>query len=300
MDLHYLEIFNTVATFESYKKASAVLHISQPALSVQIKRLESQIGLKLFDKRGNKVYLSENGIMLFSYTKKIFRIVSDLEDAISDTQGYVGGTLNLGGSNTPGSYVLPELIGAYKKQYPKVIMNLSIGNTADIAHYINNGTLDVAINGGTCNYNEHIYVEELFSDKLILVASPQSSYCDIHKITASKLKDMSFVVHKTDSQLYSFYDKFIHQMDIPENVIMSLGNIDAIKKAVAANIGVSLIPYSAVKFELQFGILRQLNLPDLKLRYPYSLIYNKSKPLSAASKKYIEFTRKYIGDYANN
>ena len=73
MDLHYLEIFNTIATFESYKKASAVLHISQPALSVQIKRLESQIGLKLFDKKGNKVYLNESGIMLFSYTKKIFR-----------------------------------------------------------------------------------------------------------------------------------------------------------------------------------------------------------------------------------
>ena len=299
MDLHYLEIFNTIATFESYKKASAVLHISQPALSVQIKRLESQIGLKLFDKKGNKVYLSENGIMLFSYTKKIFRIISDLEDAISDTQGYVGGTLNLGGSNTPGSYILPEIIGAFKKQYPKVILNLSIGNTADISHYIHNGTLDIAINGGTCNYNEHIYVEELLSDRLVLVASPKSPYCSLEKITTSKLRDMSFVVHKTDSQLYSFYDKFLQQMGIPENVVMSLGNIDAIKKAVAANLGVSLIPYCAVKFELQFGILQQLNVPNLNIKYPYSLIYNKNKTLSAASKKFIDFIKDSIDDYAN-
>ena len=74
MDLHYLEIFNTVAQYESYKKASDILHISQPALSVQIKKLEGQIGLKLFDKIGNRVYLSENGIMLQEYTRRIFGI----------------------------------------------------------------------------------------------------------------------------------------------------------------------------------------------------------------------------------
>ena len=88
-------------------------------------------------------------------------------------------------------------------------------------------------------------------------------------------------------------------MGIPENVVMSLGNIDAIKKAVAANLGVSLIPYCAVKFELQFGILQQLNVPNLNIKYPYSLIYNKNKTLSAASKKFIDFIKDSIDDYAN-
>ena len=82
MDLHYLEIFNTVAQYESYKKASDILHISQPALSVQIKKLEGQIGLKLFDKIGNRVHLSENGIILQEYTKRIFGIIDELENTI--------------------------------------------------------------------------------------------------------------------------------------------------------------------------------------------------------------------------
>jgi len=294
MDLHYLKIFDTIAQYESYKKASDILHISQPALSIQIKKLESQIGLKLFDKIGNKVQLNENGIMLHEYTKRIFSIVEELENTISDTQNYIGGTLNIGGSNTPGSYILPEIIGEFKKFYPNTKFNIHIGNTSEISHLISNGTLDIAINGGNCFYSDHIYVEKLFADKLVLVASPQNPYCDQENLSIEDLENMSFVVHKTDSQLYSYYMNFIELLNIPENINMYLGNIDAIKRAVSSNLGISLMPYVAVKFELQFGLLKMLNFSQHQLNYPYSLIYNKNKALSATSKKFIEFVRKNI------
>ena len=297
MDLHYLEIFHTVATYESYKKASEVLYISQPALSVQIKKLEAQIGLKLFDKIGNKVYLSDNGIMLYEYTKKIFKVVNDLEDAISNTQNFIGGTLRIGGSNTPGSYILPEIIGEFQKNYPNTMINLDIGNTTDISHLVNNGTLDIAVNGGSCLYSEHIFVEELLCDKLIIVASPKNPYCNRKVITKEQLEKMSFVVHKTDSQLYAYYDKFVNNIGMDVNINMSLGNIDAIKKAVAANLGITLIPYVAVKFELQYGILKQLNVPFIDLTYPYNLIYNKNKSLSVTSKKFIQLLKERINSY---
>jgi len=289
MDLHYLEIFNTVAQYESYKKASDILHISQPALSVQIKKLEGQIGLKLFDKIGNRVHLSENGIILQEYTKKIFSIIDELENTISNTQNFIGGTLNIGGSNTPGSYILPEVIGEFKKLYPRIKFNLHIGNTAEISHLINNGTLDIAINGGNCIYSDYVYVEKLFTDKLVIVASPQNPYCNHKMISVNDLKKMSFVVHKTDSQLYTYYKNFIDELNIPESINMYLGNIDAIKKAVSSNLGISLIPYVAVKFELQFGLLKILNISEYQPDYPYSLIYNKNKALSATSKKFVEF-----------
>lgn len=300
MDLHYLEIFNTIAEYQSYKKASDILHISQPALSIQIKKLEGQIGLKLFDKIGNKIYLSENGIMLQEYTKKIFDIIDELENTISDTQNFIGGTLNIGGSNTPGSYLLPEVIGEFKKLYPGIKFNLHIGNTAEISHLINNGTLDIAINGGSCYYNDYIYVEKLFSDKLVIVASPQNPYCSHGIINENELKKMSFVVHKTDSQLYTYYKNYIDELNIPENINMYLGNIDAIKRAVSANLGVSLIPYVAVKFELQFGLLKVLNISGHQFSYPYSLIYNKNKALSATTKKFIEFVRLSMQNYNSN
>ena len=126
MDLHYLEIFNAIAKYLSFKKASEVLHISQPALSIQIKKLESQIDMKLFYKTGNKTYLSESGLILYEYTKKIFSLVEEMENRISKQSEYIGGTINLGGSYTPGTYILPMAIGEMKKQYPSVTVNLHI------------------------------------------------------------------------------------------------------------------------------------------------------------------------------
>lgn len=288
MDLHYLEIFNTVAKNESYKKASDILHISQPALSIQIKKLEEQIGLKLFNKIGNKVHLSENGLMLYEYTKKIFSIISDLENNISDKKNFIDGTLNIGGSNTPGSYLLPEIIGGFKKTYPQININLHIANTTEIAHLINNGTLDFAVNGGNSTYSNYIYVKKLFEEKLVFVASPENRLVNKKIITVEDLKSTGFVVHKTDSQLYTYYKNFIKEFNLDENVSMYLGNNEAIKKAVCSNLGISLIPYATVKFELKYGLLKVLNFPDYHVNYPYSLIYNKNKSLSYTSKKFIE------------
>lgn len=297
MDLHYLELFNTVAQYESYKKASEILHISQPALSIQIKKLEEQIGLKLFNKIGNRIFLNENGVMLQEYTNRIFDIIHELENRISITQNFIGGTLNVGGSNTPGSYILPYIIGEFNKQYPNLKFNLHIGNTSDISHLITNGTIDIALNGGNCFYHNNIYVEKLFDDQLVIVASPQNPYCSHKVVVVEDLREMNFIVHKTDSQLYSYYVDFIRDINIPEKITMCLGNIDAIKRAVSSNLGVSLIPYVAVKFELQFGLLKLLNLPVQTPCYPYSLIYNKNKSLSPTSKKFIELVRSCINNY---
>lgn len=297
MDLHYLEIFDVVARYESYKKASDILHISQPALSVQIKKLESQIGLKLFDKIGNRIRLSENGVMLKEYTQRIFRIVNELENTLSDSQNNIEGTLNIGGSNTPGSYILPEMIGEFKATYPNTRINLHIGNTSEICTLINNGTLDIALNGGNCNYNEHTSVEKLFNDRLLLVCSYKNPYANCEQLTHDDLCNLNFIVHKADSQLYSYYIKFIQELNLPENIVMCLGNIDAIKHAVNSNLGVSLMPYEAVKTELQNGQLKELNVHIPDFQYAYSLIYNRNKALTPASKRFLQCVRGYMKNY---
>lgn len=294
MDLHYLELFNTIAQYESYKKASDVLHISQPALSVQIKKLEGQIGLKLFDKIGNKVHLSENGLMLYDYTKKIFGILEDLNQNISDSQNLISGTLNIGGSNTPGTYMLPELIGEFKKRYPAIKVNLHIENTSEISMMISNGTLDLAINGGNCPYGDNIHVERIFNDQLIIVASPFSLAATKRNLSLSDLKELDFLVHKTDSQLFSYYDNFCNEMGIEENISMYLGNIEAIKRAVISNLGVSLIPLEAVKYELRFEMLTQLPILGYTDDYPYSLIYNNKKSMTATTRKFYEFLEEHF------
>lgn len=291
MDLHYLEIFNTVAKYTSFKKASEVLHISQPALSIQVKKLEAQTGLKLFYKIGNKIYLSDSGNMLYDYTKKIFTIIEEMENNITNLKEVIGGTINLGGSNTPGTYILPKVIGEMKKKYPSVIVNLHIADTSEITNLIENGTLDVAVNGGNCIYNSNIYVEKLFDDRLVMVASPDNKLCEKSTIDIEDLTDTSFIVHSTTSQLYTNFKKFTEEAGISENISMYLGSIDAIKYAIYADLGISIMPYYAVKFEIEMGLLKELNIKSKDFSYPYSLIYNKNKYLSTATLKFIEILK---------
>lgn len=288
MDLHYLEIFNTVAKYTSFKKASEILHISQPALSIQVKKLESQTGVKLFDKIGNKIYLSEAGNLLYSYTQKIFVIVEEMEHNISNHSQVIGGNINLGASNTPGAYFLPVIIGKMKKMYPEVTVNLHIADTSEITNLIENGTLDVAVNGGSCNYNDNIYFDKLFDDRLVIVASPDNPLSTLEEVSIEELKAANFIVHNSTSQLFTCYRNFIDVYKLPENISMHFGSIDAIKYALYANLGVSIMPYYSVKFEIQRGLLKELKINCDKISYSYSLIYNKNKYLTLTTKKFIE------------
>ncbi len=291
MDLHYLEIFHTVAKFSSYKKASEILHISQPALSIQIKKLEQQINTKLFYKVGNKILLSDCGNMLYLYTSRIFSTVEEMERNISNLSGYIGGTITFGGSNTPGTYILPEAIGRMKKLYPSVTINMHIANTSEITTLIENGTLDIAVNGGNCIYSSSTYVEKLFDDRLVVVASPMHKLSACQNISIEDLAEEDFIVHEKTSQLYTCYKIFIEENHLPKNISMYLGSIEAIKHAVQANLGISIIPYYAVKSEIEIGLLKELNTEACNYDYPYNLIYNKNKNNSITIQKFIEVLR---------
>ncbi|MDF2614023.1 MAG: transcriptional regulator, LysR family [Clostridia bacterium] len=292
MDVHYLKLFNIVAAHESYTKAAGLLHISQPALSIQIKKLEEELDLKLFDKVGNKVILNENGKILFNYTQKIFGMLDEAEAILVNKRKFIGGSINIGGSNTPGAYILPHIIGAFKKQYPFVKINLHISNTDDIGHLIEEGSLDFAVNGGDMVYNNNVYTEKLMEDKLVIVASSESSFSNKKYMEVSELQSMQFIVHENNSQLYRVVKKFIDEFELStKKIVMNFGHIDAIKQAVIANLGVSLIPLSAIQLELKMGLIKELRLNNKTLVYPYSLIYNKNKYLSPATLEMIKMVR---------
>ncbi|MCI2046986.1 MAG: LysR family transcriptional regulator [Faecalibacterium sp.] len=294
MELHYLEIFNTVARVQNYRKASDMLHISQPALSTEIKRLEDQLGLKLFDRTGNRLTLNQNGSMLQQYTTQIFGIMEDMKGAVENAKGFVGGTLNIGASNTPGTYLLPTVMAAFQKQYPDTRFNVTVAATEEISEMTRAGALDFAINGGKCQYSRCVCVEKLLDDRLVLAASPQNPLVQRGPLQPKDLQGAGFIVHKPNSQLYNYYIGLMQQCGLPEHVVMSLGNIDAIKNAVMAGVGIALVPEIAVRNEVCKGLLCLLDESFAGLEYPYSLIYNKNRAVSATALRFMEFSRSYL------
>lgn len=291
MDLHYLKIFNVMATEMSYSRAANVLFISQPAVSMQIKKFEDDLGIKLFEKIGRNLYLTENGKLLYEYTKKIFSLIDEAEIRLYTQTRSMTGNVDVGASNTPGTYIMPQILGEFKEMYPMVKTNLYIYNTYEIEQMILENKVDFAINGGDIRYGSQISVKKLVDDEVVHIASPSNKLAKLEYVSREDLKDVMYITHEKTSQLYKLVQTILDQMGLPLNVSMTLGNIEAIKQAVAADLGISAIPRSALRNELEFGVLKEIKIKDKSWKYPYNLIYYKNKQLSPASEKLMELVR---------
>lgn len=292
LDLHYLKLFHVVAQTENFTKASEILHMTQPALSIQIKKLEEGLALKLFNKNGNKIQLNANGTLLKAYTDQIFQLVDEVAQKLVDENQLIRGEINIGGSNTPGTYILPQIIGHFKAKYPDVKINLKIGTTEEITHLIHTGTIDIAINGGELIYGSIIGSRKLMEDDIILAAGKS---CALQgTVTKDDLEKVEFIVHSINSQLYKVMKDFFDTFQLSHESTMAFNSIDAIKQAVTAHLGLALIPSVALQLELEIGSIRQLNTGDKKWVYPYYLIWNKQRYLSPATKMFIAFIDDYF------
>lgn len=297
MDLHYLRLFHVAASEKNLTEAAHALYLTQPALSMQLKKFEKSLGIKLFDRVGNRNVLNDNGRLLHQYTQQIFALIEEANTALLESSDSISGNLIIGGSNTVGIYILPKMIGIFKKLYPKVNVSLHVGVTSEITRLVNENKLDFAINGGNVEYCGNIYAEKLAEERMVLCTAPDSDLANQLYIKAEDLANHNFISHERQSQLYQITDKIIKENQLPTEITMIFNNIDAIKQAVEADLGVSLIPYSAVRNELNIGLIREIFLGDLSWRYAQCLIYNKHRHQSPASLKMMEIVRSTIGQF---
>lgn len=291
MDLYYLKVFNLLAQELSFSRTADKLYISQPAVSIQIKKLEQSLGVKLFEKLGKNLYLTENGQVLFGYTTRIFSLVEEAENCLAGMTNSVRGSIQVGASNTPGTYILPRVLGEFKELFPDVTTNLHITSTYEVEKLILENKIDFAVNGGNIPYTDRISVEKLAEDEVVLVTSPNGILAEYEEIDGRQLENVRCVTHERNSMLYKVLEGIFHEIGLQADIVMTLGNIDAVKQAVSANLGISAIPKSAIRTELKHGLLLPIKIRGRSWTYPYNLIYHKSRFLPLAAEKLMELVR---------
>jgi DNA-binding transcriptional LysR family regulator len=298
MDLHYLWLFYKVAKHLSFSKAAEELLLSQPTISMQVKKLESELGINLFDRFGKNIYLSREGQFVFSYAEKIFDTVKELEDQLAIRKGKIIGNIHIGSSNTPGAYIIPHLIGVLKQDYPDINVHLHIGNTHEILNMIIKNEIDFAVIGGDYDYKKTFETKKLLDDSLIMIGSPRNPLTEKEYILTEDLKDQLFIAHEPDSNLFESTQNIIkNELRIPFNISMMLGNISAIKHAVAANLGISIVPLSSVKHDLENGMVKKISVKDKLWNYPFYLVYYRDKKFNLSSKLLIKTIEEKIRDF---
>jgi DNA-binding transcriptional LysR family regulator len=298
MDDHKLKVFCTVAETKSFSKASEIIHLTQPAVSLQIQALEEIYGTRLFDRSNNTVVLTRAGTLLYKYAREILALYSSAEKEIGEITGLVKGNLSVGASTTIANYLLPAVIVAFRKKYPKIRVNLQVGNTKAVVDFLNSGNIDIGLVEGDVQ-RQKIVNEKFLTDELVLIMSPAHTWAKRRDISISEITQEPFIIREEGSGTRQMIEKNLEKQGIsPQDLKISLilGSTESIRSAVEDGMGVSIISAWAAKKEARYGTLKIATFKDIKLLRDFSLIFPKGYIKSHTVEQFLEFLKIYPFD----
>ena len=288
LNFHQLRIFYTVARCKSFSKAADALHISQPAVSIQVQELEKSLGASLFHRRARGLQLTDVGETAYGYAHRIFSLSSEMEEAIQDIQGLRTGHLTLGASTTPGEYILPVAIGRFRQQYPGIKVKLEISNTRSIVNQILERELDLGMIGssleGTTNELE---VSTYVMDEIVLVTSPTHPLARQRKPSLAAVMEEGLVIREEGSATRQTAEECLAQLGVQPKISIELGSNQAVKLAAESGMGVGVISRFGIGAEVKSGLLQVLDLEEWHCTRPLTTVYLKGKRLSTAQRAFL-------------
>jgi DNA-binding transcriptional LysR family regulator len=290
MNLNHLAVFHAVAEEGSVSRGAERLCISQPAVSKQVRELEAALGVTLLDRLPRGVRLTEAGAILAGYARRLFAVEAEAERAIAELKGLTQGRLVVGASLTIGVYLLPEILGLYRKRHPGIVLELEIANTQVIQQKLLENALDVALTEGLAEA-DGLEAEVFRHDELVAVVPPDHPLLDEKRVTVSRFCDEPFLTREKGSGTREVVERALAEKGITVRSGMSLGSTEAIKRAVAAGLGVSIVSHLAVREELASGRLRVIALADLTLTRTLHLLRLHGKSESASVRACIALLR---------
>lgn len=290
-----LKIFCTVAETKSFTKAAKIVHLSQPAVSLQIQTLEEFFETKLFDKTEGAIRLTPAGKILYNNAKDILEHYSDVEKEINKITGMLKGGLTLGASTTLGNYILPNVIIEFKKAYPKVKIKMLVGNTQRIEDLLISGFVDFGfVEGKTSKRN--IVSEKILTDQLTLIVHTKHPLARKKTVSVLDLAREPLILREEGSATRKMIEDFFkaHGIGIQDLLIpLVMGSTESKKIAVEAGLGISFVSKWAARKEIEDGRLKNIIIRDEELQRSLSLIFTKKSRLSTASKEFILFVKNY-------
>jgi DNA-binding transcriptional LysR family regulator len=288
-----LKIFHTVARLLNFTKAADELHMTQPAVTFQIRQLEEQFNTRLFDRTHNKVSLTEVGKRVFTYAERILKLYEDMTLSVTEMTGDVSGAVSLGASTTIAEYVLPLLIGEFKKKFPEVMISLHESNTEEIVTMVENNSIDLGFVEGQIN-NKNLLAHECKMDQLVVIMPNDHPLCEMQQLHVDDFVAYPFISREHGSGTQETIRQYVEQNGDGEllNICFELSSPVAIKGAVEAGMGISIVSRATIIKELKLGSLWAVELSP-KLERPFSFVRQRYKFKSRAADQLLSFAQEF-------
>ncbi len=282
-----LQVFEAIARTGSFTAAAKELHLTQPTISVQVKKLTDIVGMPLFEVMGKKVHLTGVGKQLLKTSHAIFKELNDFEMTLSDIKGVKEGTLKLSGVTTV-EYFAPRILGGFSRKYPGIRVSLEVTNRSRVINRLQENLDDIYICGPV---KEEIGIEDtlFLQNPLVILAAPDHPLVGKKNIPIEALQDEQFLMREPGCGTYLALDKIVGERKIQFKHHMELGSNEAIKQAVMSGLGISLLSIYALTHELESGELAILDVVGFPYIDEWHVIYPKGKKLSIVAQAFYDY-----------
>ena len=287
LTLRQLKVFESVARQLSFSRAAEELYLTQPAVSMQIKQLEDNVGLPLFEQMGKKIYLTDAGNELYYYSRGISQQLADMELALDELKGLERGKLNISVVSTA-NYFAPHLLAKFCQRYSGVTVSLHVSNRETVLKQLADNLTDLAIMGRPPAHLD-IATQSFMENPLVVVAPPNHPLSAARQISVKRLEQETFLVREPGSGTRSAMERFFAAHRININRGMETDTNEAIKQAVQAGMGLAIMSLHTVELELETKRLKVLDVQDFPIMRHWHVVNRKNKRLSSAARAFREF-----------
>ncbi|MCL6453127.1 MAG: LysR family transcriptional regulator [Alicyclobacillus sp.] len=288
----HLRVFCVVAEHGSFTRAAAKLHMTQSAVSQQMKNLEEELGAVLFDRRNRRqVRLTESGQVVQSYARRILQLADEMHRRVEEVRQVVRGTLTIGASYTVGEYILPMVLAEFNDLYPEIEYQVEIDNTPAVVQGLVDHRLDVGLVESAVPHRSVLRVEGLAEDEMRLIVPPRHRLATAVSTTPTDLQGETWIVREKGSGTREFTDQVLRACGVRAKRIIAFSSTHGIKEAVRAGLGIALLSSWALQPEGALDTLPVLRISGLDLRRPLSLVIPPPATASKAANVFAGFVR---------
>jgi len=288
-----LKVFRAVAKHLSFRKAAEELYLSQPAVSLQIKTLEEEVGLQLFDRSGSSISLTLAGETLLQYANRLDALATEAEGALSSYRGEVRGRLVIGASLTIAQYVLPRLLGPFLQQNPHLEVGVTTHNTERVIEDVVEQRSEIGLIEGPARRRD-VTLEPMLEDELVVIVPPAHEWAVQREIDVEQLRSVPLLLREQGSGSRLVAELALRKAGIRPrdlHVILEFDMTEAIKSGVEAGLGIGIVSRWTIRKELELGTLRNVTVRGLRMRRNFSAVYRAGPEPHGAAASFLRFVR---------
>jgi DNA-binding transcriptional LysR family regulator len=290
LTLRQLQVFESAATHLNFSVTAKQLFLSQPAVSMQIKQLEENIGLPLFEQIGKKVFLTEAGRELFHYSRNITQQLGEMEAVFDEMKGLEHGKLTISVVNTA-NYFTPRLLATFCRRHPNINVILQVANRDAVLKQLADNSTDLAILGQPPEGLD-IIAKPFLDNPLVVIAAPDHPLAKLKRVKFARLAEETFLSREQGSGTRSAMERVFAQHKIQPHISMEMETNEAIKQAVQAGMGLGILSLHSIELELETKRIAMLNVENFPLMRNWFVAHRSNKRLSSAALAFKEFLLK--------